>query len=192
MYDFKSHRDLESAPHNFVGENKVFLLDELTRENTTELIADFTKLISEMGGQFPPYYNSLEIVINSPGGDAYICKSIIGLISLAKAKNVKVTTTILGEAGSSASIIALYGDIKRMGKDSSHFIHWGITGYDATHPEEAKRKAKQDELFFQWVESQYLQNTKIPPATLKNLLNYESGEINSKDCLKWKLVDNIF
>ena len=47
MYNISQEQPTRDLPNNYAYKNKVFLLDELTVENTSRLLADITEMIDE-------------------------------------------------------------------------------------------------------------------------------------------------
>jgi len=64
--------------------------------------------------------NQVKVVINSPGGDAF---EGIAIYNLLREHPGKVLVSVLGEAASAASIIAMAGDRVEMGEASFLMIH---------------------------------------------------------------------
>lgn len=67
----------------------------------------------------------ITVRINSPGGDMF---EGIAIYNLLRAHRAKVTVEVLGWAASAASIIAMAGDVIRMGLGSFMMVHnaWGM------------------------------------------------------------------
>lgn len=67
----------------------------------------------------------ITVRINSPGGDMF---EGIAIYNLLRAHRAKVTVEVLGWAASAASIIAMAGDVIRMGLGSFMMVHnaWGL------------------------------------------------------------------
>ncbi|TWG97012.1 Protease subunit of ATP-dependent Clp proteases [Ochrobactrum sp. J50] len=67
----------------------------------------------------------ITVRINSPGGDMF---EGIAIYNLLRAHPAKVTVEVLGWAASAASIIAMAGDVIRMGLGSFMMVHnaWGV------------------------------------------------------------------
>ena len=67
----------------------------------------------------------ITVRINSPGGDMF---EGIAIYNLLRAHPAKVTVEVLGLAASAASIIAMAGDVIRMGLGSFMMVHnaWGM------------------------------------------------------------------
>lgn len=187
MYNIQQESPIRDISHNYGYKNKVFILDEITVENTSHLLGDIVEMI-----EFEKEHSrKIEWFINSPGGEVAACKSIISLMALANINNVINYTYVIGEAGSSASIIAIHGNKRFIMNYANHYIHYGMSGSSNTHPTESTRNYKNEQLFFKWVYNTYKEKTSIPEDKLKNLMEHEGGFIYAKECIKYKLADTI-
>lgn len=76
-------------------------------------------------------YSAIRVRINSPGGDAF---SGIAIHNLLRAQGTPVETCVDGVAASSASIIAVAGDVRSMGDSTMLMIHnaWSYCSGDAS------------------------------------------------------------
>ena len=187
MYNIAQEAPYKDISHNFAYKNKIYLLDELTIENTSHLLAD----ISEMIEYEKDHSHTIEWFINSPGGAVAACKSLISLMKMANIQNISNITYVIGEAGSSASILAIRGNVRYIMPYANHYIHYGSSGNSSSHPLEARRYYQDDQIFYNWVREEYLTNTKIPKEKLDPLIEHEGGFLYAKDCLKYKFVDYI-
>lgn len=187
MYNIAQESSIRDFSHNFGYKNKVFILDEITTENTSHLLADLAEMIEYE----KEHSKKIEWFINSPGGDVSACKSLIAFMILANIHGIANYTYVIGEAGSSASIIAIHGNKRFIMNYSNHYIHYGMSGSSNTHPQESMRNYKNEQLFFKWVFNTYLEKTSIPKDKLKDLMEHEGGFLYAKDCLKYKLADGI-
>lgn len=187
MYNLQQEQPILNLPHNFAYKNKVFILDEITVENTSRLLADITAIIDYEKTRSL----TIEWFINSPGGEVEACKSLLSLMKIANIQGVANCTYVLGLAASSASILAISGNTRYIMKYGSHYIHYGSSPKYSEHPVEAKRNYKNDQIFFNWVKSVYLEKSEIPEDKLDALIEHEGGFLYPKDCLKYKLVDYI-
>lgn len=187
MYNIQQESPYKDISHNFAYKNKIYLLDELTIENTSHLMAD----ICEMIEYEKEHSHTIEWFINSPGGSVSACKSLISLMKMANIQNVTNITYVVGEAGSSASLIAIHGNVRYIMNYASHYIHYGSSGNSSSHPAEARRNFQDDQIFYKWVFDTYLEKTKYPKDKLSALMEHEGGYVYAKDCLKYKLVDYI-
>ena len=102
MYNIAQESSIRDFSHNFGYKNKVFILDEITTENTSHLLADLAEMIEYE----KEHSKKIEWFINSPGGDVSACKSLIAFMILANIHGIANYTYVIGEAGSSASIIS--------------------------------------------------------------------------------------
>ena len=187
MYNIQQEQPTLNLPINYAYRNKVFLLDELTIENTSRLLADIIEMIDYEKN----HSLTIEWYINSPGGSVSVCKSLLSLMKMANLQGVLNDTYIIGNAMSSASLIAISGNTRYMFDYTSHYLHYGNSGNSSIHPIEAQRNYKDDQIFYNWVKSEYLNKTKIPEDKLDALIEHEGGFLYPKDCLKYKFVDYI-
>ena len=187
MYNIQQEQPILNLPHNFAYKNRVYLLDELTTENTSRLLAD----ISDMIDYEKHHSFIIEWYINSPGGEVSACKSLLTMMKIANIQGVENCTYVMGNAMSSASILAISGNTRYIMSYASHYVHYGSSGNSSSHPAEAKRNYKDDQIFYDWVKSVYLEKTTIPETKLDALIEHEGGFIYAKDCLKYKFVDYI-
>ena len=174
---------------NYMYNDKVFILDEITQTNCAFLIGDLTQYIGEKANQ----ERRLNIFINSPGGDANTMMTIIGLLNLARLNDIYITTYVLGLAGSAASIIAVQGDYRFMSDISRHFVHFGSI-FDVTSKHSEIEKAyQQNKEYAEKMQDLYIQGCKgkLSRETLLTLQSDERGYLNAKQCLKYGLCDAI-
>lgn len=187
MYNITQEQPTLNLSNNYSYKNKIFLLDELTVENTSRLLADLTEMIEyEKGKSY-----TIEWYINSPGGSVDVCKSLLSLMKIANINGIMNDTYIIGHADSSASILAISGDTRYMMSYSSHYLHYGSSGNSSVHPIEARRNYEDDKIFYNWVKQEYLTKTTIPEEKLDKLIEHEGGFLYPKDCKKYNFVEYI-
>lgn len=187
MYNITQEQPFKDLSHNFAYKNKVFLLDELTVDNTSRLVADITDMIEiEKDHTF-----TIEWYINSPGGSVDACKSLLSLMKIANIHGIINDTYIIGNAASSASILAINGNTRYIMSYGSHYLHYGSSGNSAIHPIELKRNYEDDKIFFDWIKSEYLNKTTIPEDVLTKLIDHEGGFLYPQDCKRYNFVDYI-
>ena len=187
MYNITQEQPILNLPHNYAYKNKIYILDEITVENTSRLLAD----ISEMIEYERCHSLMIEWYINSPGGEVDACKSLLSMMKIANLQGIENSTYVLGNAASSASILAISGNTRYIMSYGSHYIHYGNSTKFSAHPIEAKRNYKDDQIFYDWVKSMYLEKTEIPEDKLDALIEHEGGFLYPKDCLKYKFVEYI-
>lgn len=187
MYNIQQEGPIKELSHNYAYKNKVFILEELTVENTSRLIADITEMI-----EFEKTHTMMiEWYINSPGGSVDVCKSLLSMMKIANIHGIENATYVMGNAASSASMLAIHGNTRYIMDYASHYIHYGSSTVSSIHPTEAKRNYKDDQIFFDWVKTQYLEKTTIPEDKLEELLEHEGGYLYSHQCLKYGFVDYV-
>lgn len=177
-----------SRTGNFFYGNYLFLLDELTDEKTFYAIADLTKYVNE---EVTPD-KSLNIFINSSGGSVMLMNTIIGLISMAKLRGIKVNTYVFGIAASAASVIGVLGDHRVMSINAMHFVHFGTIPQYLTKITEIEKSSKFVTKLQQQAEDIYLSCCNhLTHKKYLELIEDEMGYITADECLKLGFCDEI-
>lgn len=189
MWSGNSDVITDQVSRNYMYGNKVFILDEITSENCAFLIGDLTNFVLNDSNTC----KELTFVINSPGGDAYTMMTIIGLINMARLRDMIVTTIVLGEAGSAASLIAVSGDIRLINSVSHHFVHFGSICTVTQKYTEIEKICTQNKEYADNLSEIYLKacEGKLTKAKLNELQSDERGYLNAQDCIKYGLADSI-
>lgn len=132
--------------------------------------------------------SSIDLYINSPGGDVFEGQAIHSMLQRHKAKiNVYVDAL----AGSIASVIAMAGDIITMPSNAMMMIHnpyMGMVGNAAEF-----RKAADDlDKITESIVSTYLAKAgdKLDDATLRQLLDEETW-LTADEALNYGLIDEV-
>ena len=131
---------------------------------------------------------TLNIYINSPGGDVFEGVSIANMLKRKKCvKNIYID----GLAASIASVIAMAGDNVIMPSNSMMMIHnaWTFTQGNAN---DLRKMADDLEKMDSSIRQSYLDksNGKIDEETLIDLMNKESW-LSADECLEYGLCDEI-
>ena len=177
------------SPRNYMFNDKVFILDEITSDNCAYLIGDLTTyVLSEQN-----HGKHLMIILNSPGGQVDVMMTIIGLINIAKLNDITVMTFVLGMAGSAASMIAIQGDERFMSRISKHFVHFGCIWDITTKHSEIEKVYLQNKQYSESMIDLYLEacDGKLSRDTLLELQSDERGYLTADECLKYGLCDTI-
>ena len=179
----------QTAYKNYMYNNKVFLLDEITSTNCAFLIGDLTQFIGDPENN----QKKLNVFINSPGGDVNTMITIIGLLNLARLNDIYVTTYVLGLAGSAASLIAIQGDTRIMSNISRHFVHFGSIFDTTSKPSEIEKTYQQNKDYAEQMQELYIKacKGKLSKAKLLELQSDERGYLNAEQCVKYGLCDMI-
>lgn len=179
----------DQTPRNYMFGESIFILDTITSFNCSHLIGDLTSFVLNETNRG----KTVNVIINSPGGEVDTMKTIIGLMNLGKCYDIVFTTFVLGIAGSAASMIAINGDYRYISDISKHFVHFG-TIYDVTQKRsEIQKIYTQNEEYAESMVELYLKccKGKLSKDTLLKLESDERGYLNAKDCLKYGLCDFI-
>lgn len=171
--------------HNFMSYNKVYLFEELTWSTVSYLIADINFFISNTK------IDLMEIFINSPGGEFTCCTAILNAMEIANKNKISVHTYVVGEAASSASLIAVSGNRRFIHRHANHFIHFGSYPSVVTKSSEISKLNKELKQFNNMCKSIYLKNTNIGEEMLDKLREDEFGYLNAEQCKRYKFVDEI-
>ena len=179
----------QGSSRNYMYNNKVFILDEITSTNCAYLIGDITDFVFNEGNRG----KKLLFIINSPGGEVYTAMNIIGLINLAKLYDIEIVTMVFGYAGSAASMLAIQGDKRFMSKQAKHFVHFGSVFDVTTKHSEIEKIYRQNKEYAESMINLYLDacRKKLSRDMLLKLQSDERGYLNAEDCVKHGLADII-
>jgi ATP-dependent protease ClpP protease subunit len=176
------------SPRNYMYDNFCFIQTELSEDTCHHLIADLAKFVlsDENKGK------TLNFFIDSPGGVATTMNQISGLIMVAKLREIKVITWVLGHAASSASLIAVQGDERFMSRNATHFVHFGFIPNFLTKSTEIEKSYKQNQEWHNRIKAIYLKNCKnLTEEKLNKLMEDEFGTINGDECLELGFCDHV-
>jgi ATP-dependent Clp protease protease subunit len=133
---------------------------------------------------------TLNIYINSPGGDVFEGNAIYNLLA-RKAKKCTVNVYVDGLAASIASVIAMAGTKIIMPANTMMMVHnaWAFSAGNASdHREVADALDKVDGA----IKQAYLSKAddKLDDETITDLMNKESW-LSAQDCLDYGLCDEV-
>lgn len=167
--------------------NKFFIVDTFNDKMRDGIIIPLTNKIEELAKQKDA---TLDVYINSRGGDGHLCFHIVTLLEIAKARGIKVRTIISQIAYSSGSIVAVAASegeryISRRGE---HCVHYGTQyGWSETTPLQIERNTDHKKRWFKQILDHYKHYAKVPD--LKELLKDDSLFIPAAQCIEWGLAD---
>lgn len=176
------------TPRNYMADSVVYIQDEITEENCAFLIGDMHKYVMSDEN----IDKSLNIVINSPGGSAVVMTQISSIITMAKLRNIRVITWVLGYAASAGSLIAVQGDERWMSRNAFHMIHFGSIWENFTKESELVKSLKFNQEYTKRMQKIYLDNCpNLSVEKLKELEEDEQGRLWADECLKLGICDHI-
>lgn len=165
---------------------ELFLYEEISSwsgQNSCGSAKKFTEDIDALGD-----IKTLNIYINSPGGDVFEGTSIYNfLIRLKCIKNVYID----GMAASIASVIAIAGDKVSMPDNSMMMIH-NVWSYCVGNAARMRKAAEDIDKYNDNIKTIYLQRTKgkISPEKLTELMDNETW-LSAKECLEYGFCDEV-
>lgn len=93
-------------------------------DETDVTFSDFRDKLESMNNN-----STLDIFINSPGGDVFVTQSIVSMISRAKERGIKINCTIDGLGASCASWLPMIADNVYIYDGSIMMVHKPMTGF---------------------------------------------------------------
>ncbi len=135
----------------------------------------------------PTYTPIIHLRINSYGGELMAGLASVDTIRSLKSK---VWTYVEGNAASAATLISVSGAKRFIGKNSLMLIHQ-LSAFSCGTFEKLKDEHENNKRLMEIIKSIYKQYTKFPMKELDAILKRDIW-LDSADCLKYGLVDEIF
>lgn len=173
---------------NFVRENNVYIFGDFDESISSNVVPELTKLITT---ESEKKNGRINFFINSNGGNVRELHALLALINMAKANNILITTTVLGNAYSCASMLAIVGEKRFIYEGAFHLMHLGtvVTGVETV--EQNKRNALKTEKHFNFIVSLYDRHTKMPKADIIEAVKDNDYYIDAQDCIKLGFADFV-
>lgn len=130
--------------------------------------------------------STLNVYINSPGGDVFAGQAIHSILKRHKAT---VHVYIDGLAASIASVVAMAGDTVTMPRNAMMMIHKPFTVM-VGNADDFLKMASDLEKIQDSIEEAYLERTNLDKAELKTLIGNESW-LTAEECVEFGLADEI-
>ena len=130
--------------------------------------------------------STLNVYINSPGGDVFAGQAIYSMLKRHKAT---INVYIDGLAASIASVVAMAGDRVIMPSNAMMMVHkpWSIMIGNA---DDFLKMAEDLEKIQGTIEETYLNKTDISKEKLKELMNAETW-LSAQECLEYGFADEV-
>ena len=204
----KSSAINSSQSMNYIIDNQVYILGDFEDEGMNELIGELSNKILKLP-QMPKFDTSIKIenpyiiddpkrpvidfFIDSYGGYANMLNDLSTLINLAKYKGAIVRTTVLSNAFSCGSLLAIQGTqgYRLMSHDAQHLVHFGTNVVQVSTEREIPERTRHIRENKRAILSKYKTYTKISDEELNKYKNCETGYINAKRCLRLEFCDWI-
>ncbi len=172
----------QSANYIDINSNSIFLFDDVDSRFAREILTQL--LIWDQ-----PDFN-VNLYINSNGGDLYSALSIISVLKSKKYLNLNVIIT--GVALSAAAMIALCGDQIKMSKYGMMLLHYPISESIESSIVKQNEDSKIHIAIFENIMKDLLKNTKLNFADFLIKAKDKDCFFTAKQCLKLKLVHEVF
>ena len=172
----------------------VYFHCEVTEESVLELNLKVKKLAQELRHKhldlgLEHIKPEIRIFIRSDGGDLH--SGLSAMDCLAGLKTVKIRTIADGVCGSAATFILLGGRTRYMTPNSYVLIHQLNMDGQWGRFEDFKDQMGNLEKFMDKFREIYVRETRIPERKLARLLKRDMY-MDSKRCLKWSVVDDLW
>lgn len=173
---------------NFVRENNVYIFGEFDESISSNVVPELTKLITT---ESEKKNGRINFFINSCGGYVKELHALLALINMAKANNILITTTVLGNAYSCASMLAIVGEKRFIYEGAFHLMHLGSVVTSVETFEQSKRNESKIEKHFNFIVSLYDRHTKMPKEDIIEAVKDNDYYIDAQDCIKLGFADFI-
>lgn len=167
-----------------INDNSVYLRGPITKDRTDEIIRVILSL--------EPEVQTLNLYIDSPGGDLY---AAFGLISIMRASPVHINTIAIGMCASAALMIAMAGDHRFVDKFCSIMSHiFSTANTQMSKPEDIKVWQKSVDMSQRMMLDHYIDCTELPEQKILAKLLHESADayLTAKEAIEYNLFDDIF
>lgn len=133
-------------------------------------------------------FDKINFYLQSSGGSLL---PTFGLIDNIQSSNIPIDTYINGFVASAASLISVAGNKRYMSKNSMMLIHSLRTVIGEVNFQELEDNYYNSKSMMNIVKNIYLEKSSLTEDKLDFLLRHDYW-LNSTECLKYKLVDEIF
>ena len=161
--------DDDSSSVETVG-SRIFFYSDVSKDSVLNLNKQLRQLavkLADVGQQYEIATPPIKLHINSPGGSLLDCFAAVDYIKNSPAP---IHSIIEGSAASAATIISVVAQKRYMYKNSYMLIHQLSAGMWGKY-EDMVDDFQNATAFMARINEIYKAHTKIPPATLKEILN---------------------
>lgn len=176
------------SQENFVVKNNVYILGPFDRSISQKVIPKLVELIESERNKKDPV---ISIYVNSHGGNVSELLGILSLLQQAKNYGIKIVTVVIGRAVSCGSLLACYGDVRKMYRHALHLAHLGTQIDMVMSNEQADRTSKKWKWHFKTVLEMYHEATGCPKKKLEDLLKDDCGWLTPEECLELGFATEI-
>ena len=178
----------QTVQANFVADGNVYILGEFDSSISINVIPKLVDLIAKKKSEKDP---SINIFINSYGGEVPVLLNMLCLLQMAKDAGIKIITTVLGRAVSCGSMLAVMGDERNMYRYALHLAHLGMQVDQVSTNEQADRTSKKWKWHFKQIVDHYAACTGCPKKKLEQMLKDDSQWLTPEECLELGFATSI-
>ena len=172
-----------------ITNNNIYLYGEINKRMALDFNVKFDELVKKyqvIGIQTGIENPVINIHINSCGGDVIAALSIIETVRKSK---LDIHTFIEGECSSAATLIAVIGKKRYIGKYSIMLIHQLRSGFWGT-VSEFEEENKNNKTFMKIIKTIYYEHTGIDAETLEKML-LKDRYMKAKKTIQLGIMDEI-
>ena len=179
--NFNNPVNTNTQKYKFVSNERIlYLYGDIDNESCNTLVSELESLSDDTD-------NPIHLRIQSYGGEIIPTLNVIDTIT--RIKN-PVYTYVDGYAASAATLISVSGNYRCMGKHSLFLMH-KLYGSSEGNYDSLRDEFDNDKLLMNFMEDIYLENSNLNKLELDNILNHPNKWMNSSNCLKYDLIDEI-
>lgn len=177
-----------------LSDGNTFFINEFD-ESMDQVLLDVAKSIHEQNAYHK--HNPAKILnffINSEGGDATRAFSLVALMEHAKGLGFQVNTTVLSDAHSAGSIVAVAGSkgLRSIAPGGNYMLHYGEVDVTANGPVSLERITAANQIHFKRIKNHYLKYTDLSSDELESLVQWDNAYIGVEHALQWGLADSLY
>lgn len=178
----------EASQENFVFKSNVYILGPFDRSISQKVIPKLVDLIEAERHKKEP---KITVYVNSYGGVVPELLGLLALLQQAKDYGIKIVTVVLGRAVSCGSLLACYGDERKMYRHALHLAHLGAQVDMVSTNEQVDRTSKKWKWHFKTILEMYHEATGCPKKKLEALLKDDCGWLTPEECLELGFATEI-
>ena len=178
----------DASQENFVSKNNVYILGPFDRSISQKVIPKLVDLIETERHKKDP---KITVYINSYGGAFPELLGILTLLQQAKNYGIKIVTVVIGRAVSCGSLLACFGDERKMYRHALNLAHLGMQLDSVTTNEQIDRTSKKWKWHFKTILDMYHNFTGCPKKKLEVLLKDDCGWLTPDECIQLGFATEI-
>ena len=173
---------------NFVANDAVYILGDFDGSISVNVVPKLVDIINRKKNERDA---SIQVYINSFGGEVPALYSLLCLLQTAKQYGIRIITIVFGRAVSCGSMLAVMGDERKMYRHAMHLAHLGTQFGEVHTNEQIDRTSKKWKLHFKNILDHYHACTGCPKKKLEQILKDDAGWLTPEECLELGFATEI-